>query len=358
MLYQKLEHGSINHISIWMLQLILVKLALLLGVKVRAGETFKSVVEPKGERGWVVVSERMEEGGPVLVEEEYDMVLCATGRKVPLEGFDRRNPETKMAIAITANWKNLGSAEELAVKEIPGISRQYDMEFFKDLEKQHGINLENIVHFKDLTHYFVMTAKKDSLVKKGVIRMDTKDRDNLLHKDNVDQKALEQYALEAATFSTGYFSVQLPSTPLEDQPSIFDFTHLYSGKNACRVRQRKGRLLLLGLVGDSLMQPFWPEGLGISRGFLSVLDTAWMVKRFCMEPNDQLYEVIQEREKLYNLQKTVDNQLKENYKQWSINPITRYPTTSLRTDVKKERNLDLFDTDEVEEDTTNYSDTQ
>ena len=28
---------------------------------------------------------------------------------------------------------------------------------------------------KDLTHYFVMTAKKDSLVRKGVLRKDTGD---------------------------------------------------------------------------------------------------------------------------------------------------------------------------------------
>lgn len=32
-----------------------------------------------------------------------------------------------------------------------------------------GINLENIVYYKDDTHYFVMTAKKQSLLEKGVI---------------------------------------------------------------------------------------------------------------------------------------------------------------------------------------------
>lgn len=32
-----------------------------------------------------------------------------------------------------------------------------------------GIDLENIVYYKDDTHYFVMTAKKQSLLKKGVI---------------------------------------------------------------------------------------------------------------------------------------------------------------------------------------------
>jgi len=33
-----------------------------------------------------------------------------------------------------------------------------------------GIDLENIVYYKDNTHYFVMTAKKQSLLEKGVIR--------------------------------------------------------------------------------------------------------------------------------------------------------------------------------------------
>lgn len=32
-----------------------------------------------------------------------------------------------------------------------------------------GIDLENIVYYKDSTHYFVMTAKKQSLLDKGVI---------------------------------------------------------------------------------------------------------------------------------------------------------------------------------------------
>ena len=32
-----------------------------------------------------------------------------------------------------------------------------------------GIDLENIVYYRDNTHYFVMTAKKQSLLDKGVI---------------------------------------------------------------------------------------------------------------------------------------------------------------------------------------------
>ena len=35
-----------------------------------------------------------------------------------------------------------------AVEEIPGLSKQYDMEFFRNLENRCGIRLENIVYYK------------------------------------------------------------------------------------------------------------------------------------------------------------------------------------------------------------------
>ena len=51
-------------------------------------------------------------------------------------------------------------------------------------------------------------------------------------------------------------------------------------RNACQVLAQGGATLLVAVVGDSLMEPFWPEGTGIGRGFLSVLDTAWLVSRW------------------------------------------------------------------------------
>ena len=45
----------------------------------------------------------------------------------------------------------------------------FNQKFFKELNAVTGIDLENIVYYKDETHYFVMTAKKQSLLNKGVI---------------------------------------------------------------------------------------------------------------------------------------------------------------------------------------------
>ena len=67
----------------------------------RAGERFSAVLKPTSCRGWLVQSERRgEEGeeGVEVVEAEYDMVFCATGRKVPLQGFERKSLEAKVRL--------------------------------------------------------------------------------------------------------------------------------------------------------------------------------------------------------------------------------------------------------------------
>ena len=72
-----------------------------------------------------------------------------------------------MAIAITANFINRHSEAESQVEEISGVAFIFNQKFFNDLNEAKGIALENIVYYKDETHYFVMTAKKQSLLKKG-----------------------------------------------------------------------------------------------------------------------------------------------------------------------------------------------
>ena len=341
-LYPQLEHGSINHISIRMLQVILLKLALLLGVEVRSAESFVSLREPEGRRGWRAVTSKG--------ELDCDLIFCATGCNIPegLGSFSKKKPEFKMAIAVTANFRR-GLDNEKNVEEIPGLARQNKMEYFKELEERYNVGLENIVYFKDMTNYFVMTVKKDSLLKNGILKEDVS-KEGLLDKDNQNMDALKEFVLKAAVHSTEGNPVK-KSARLECSLdnlvdlSIFNFSELYRSAQASRVIERRGRRLLIGLVGDSLMQPFWPEGLGISRGFLSVWDAAWMVRQFCLKPKDKVLEVLAEREKLYSLQKTVDNKLEKNYNEWSIDPATRYPSDALREPYNRSV-LEQFDSGE------------
>lgn len=84
-------------------------------------------------------------------------------------GFKRKEFRGRLAIAITANFINKHTEAEARVEEISGVAFIFNQKFFKDLYHETGIDLENIVYYKDETHYFVMTAKKHSLIDKGVI---------------------------------------------------------------------------------------------------------------------------------------------------------------------------------------------
>ncbi len=35
---------------------------------------------------------------------------------------------------------------------------------------------------------------------------------------------------------------------------------------------RSGRQCYIAIIGDALLEPFWPEGLGLNRGFHTYLD--------------------------------------------------------------------------------------
>ena len=75
-----------------------------------------------------------------------------------------------LAIGITCNFVNENTVAEAGVEEISGIAYQFNPKFFDDLREQFDVGLENIVYYKDETHYFVMTAMKSSLLKRGVFK--------------------------------------------------------------------------------------------------------------------------------------------------------------------------------------------
>ena len=82
------------------------------------------------------------------------------------------------------------------------MAKIYNPQFFNELQQQTAIDLENIVYYKNDTHYFVMTAKKQSLLDKNVIRQDFPDAARLLARDNVNYTQLCNFACEAAQFAT------------------------------------------------------------------------------------------------------------------------------------------------------------
>uniref|UniRef100_A0A4W5KC84 F-actin monooxygenase n=1 Tax=Hucho hucho TaxID=62062 RepID=A0A4W5KC84_9TELE len=327
--YGKFCAGAIDHISIRQLQLMLLKVSLIMGVEVHVNVEFVKLLEPLDNQenegpGWRA---EIRPSNHPLTDFEFDVVIGADGRRNTLDGFKRKEFRGRLAIAITANFVNRNTTAEAKVEEISGVAFIFNQKFFLELKEETGIDLENIVYYRDNTHYFVMTAKKQSLLDKGVIIHDYVETEKLLGQDNVNQEALLSYAREAADFGTNY---QLPSLDYAinhcNQPDVamFDFTCMYASENAALFREKCGHQLLVALVGDSLLEPFWPTGTGCARGFLAAFDTVWMVRGWAQGKTH--LEILAEREGLYRLlpQTTTEN-ISKNFDQYTIDPVTRYP---------------------------------
>uniref|UniRef100_A0A671XMQ1 F-actin monooxygenase n=1 Tax=Sparus aurata TaxID=8175 RepID=A0A671XMQ1_SPAAU len=327
--YGKFCAGAIDHISIQQLQLILLKVALIVAVEFHINVEFVKLLEPPEDQeneglGWRAA---IRPADHPVANFEFDVVVGADGRRNTLEGFKRKEFRGKLAIAITANFINRNTTAEAKVEEISGVAFIFNQKFFLDLKEETGIDLENIVYYRDNTHYFVMTAKKQSLLDKGVVINDYIETQMLLSSENVNQEALLCYAREAADFGTNY---QLPTLDFAmnhcGQPDVamFDFTSMHASENAALIRERFGHQLVVSLVGDSLLEPFWPMGTGCARGFLAAFDTAWMVRSWAQGRTVQ--EVLAERESIYRLlPQTTPENIAKNFDQYTIDPGTRYP---------------------------------
>uniref|UniRef100_A0A8C6SPL6 F-actin monooxygenase n=1 Tax=Neogobius melanostomus TaxID=47308 RepID=A0A8C6SPL6_9GOBI len=342
--YGKFCAGAIDHISIQKLQLILLKVALLVAVEFHINTEFVKLLEPPEDQenkgiGWRAA---IRPADHPVANFDFDVVVGADGRRNTLDGqFQRKEFRGKLAIAITANFINRNTTAEAKVEEISGVAFIFNQKFFMDLKEETGIDLENIVYYKDGTHYFVMTAKKQSLLDKGVLinvgfLVTLVELSMTLLSDNVNQEALLCYAREAADFGTNY---QLPTLDFAlnhcGQPDVamFDFTSMYASENAALVRERFGHQLLVALVGDSLLEPFWPMGTGCARGFLAAFDLTWMVRSWA--EGRPVLEVLAERESVYRLlHQTTPENITKNFDQYTIDPGTRYPNlnvSSVRT---------------------------
>lgn len=86
--------------------------------------------------------------------------------------------------------------------------------------------------------------------------------EQLLAPANVNGEALLNYARDAAEFSTGR---KLPNLEFatnhnaEADVAMFDFTCMHRAEYSSMVMERKGKKLLIGLVGDCLVEVCEPN---------------------------------------------------------------------------------------------------
>ena len=143
-----------------------------------------------------------------------------------------------------------------------GISYQFKKQWFDDLYKKFGVQLENTTYYRDETHYFVVTGIKSNLLEYGVLLKDSNDIQELLDPSNIDKSKLQKYMSEIAEYC------QIPKDRNFvlnniDQPdvAIFDFTTKWFNTYSTKIFETENgkNRLLTGMIGDSLLAPFWPQ---------------------------------------------------------------------------------------------------
>ena len=140
------------------------KVALIVGVRFLVGVEFLKISEPTSSLGWHA---SFNPSSHEINKIDFHVLVGAEGQRQQIPGFNRKELRAKLTLVITANFENYHSQQEKAVEEISGVAFQ---SFFKQLKQDTGIDLKNIVYYKDNTHYFIMTAKKESLLLKGVFK--------------------------------------------------------------------------------------------------------------------------------------------------------------------------------------------
>merc|ERR1719356_1652370 len=227
------------HIGIGELQLLLLKSALLLGVKICFGAEADLV-----DAGALVCRD----GSKFIC----DSLLLADGansplsRKLGLRSVTLGLCGKGSAIGVVANFVNARDTAQTALRQF-SWARQFNTPPFADVEDKTGLNLENIVYYKGpASHYVVMTPTKKSLLATGVLRNGQSPQGGLLDGSNVNIQRLSSMVKRVAT----YFG--LPTDLCESQGAmIFDFSGVKRLENAATMVGGSSGIFCCA-VGDAL----------------------------------------------------------------------------------------------------------
>jgi len=324
---------SFFHVGTKQLQLILAKVALCLGVKMFTGVKFKGAKPSSSPtEKWMVDVELDKTGHCMDCPKQLpaDVLMDAGGASGPVVthcGFERKKVKMSTALGIVAHFEV--TPADRTMEEF-SVSSQFKQATFKKL-RDNGLTLENVVFYQGETHYYVMTPTSGSLKTYGVLKKVCSNPSDTVKSDNLNRDKLHEFAREVATF------FDLPkTTPFikgSNSAQIFDFSSRSMCKHPMKILgdEKKGQLVVQ-ILGDALIEPFWPEGLGVNRGFLSVLDAAFNIQEFYstgMLSKEEGKKMVKSRERMFNLQRVLSGHtkketLRDDARSYNISPMSRY----------------------------------
>lgn len=280
-----------DKIAIRRLQLVLMKVALLCGVRLELGAEFVGFEAPAVGSGnsWSVQLKREGSDSPSRSQTWHvpcDALIGSDGehsRVAKMAGFNTKMVQFSNAVGMTFNFKHdKTSVDEIRLKEFSRTG-YFFRSWFEEVSKETGVQLENFVYYKDETHYFVMAAKPAQLIQAGILKEGAESQELLLQRSNINHEQLCTFARQMAQ------KVGLPDgAPFalnnrgDPDMGIFDFTKKLAATESMRIFVGDGgeRPMMVKLVGDALIAPFWPLGTGCNKAVLGAHDTGFALQRY------------------------------------------------------------------------------
>ncbi|KAI8612322.1 hypothetical protein BC830DRAFT_1220490 [Chytriomyces sp. MP71] len=229
----------------------------------------------------------------VVQLDAFDYLLVAEGessRLIRHLGFARKIWRYANMIGIVVNLDITPNAPkmsperslpEFVVTRLAANWRQGPLGKLNDL----GYELENMEYLRSQkTHFFVCTIKKPTLVSSGIVREEKDTIKSLLEYDNLNMDKLREFGRELGNLAGVPTSCPLSA---KHGVQIFDF----SCKGLCTDTLRpftspSVKEVVVLPVGDALMNPYWPQGLGVNRGLHTALDAVWAARVHTLQGHD------------------------------------------------------------------------
>jgi len=170
-------------------------------------------------------------------------------------------------------------------------------EFFGKIQEQADADIENLIYYKASTHnYTILVPKRADLIKHGL-----SGKVYSFHQGREGNGARDEEKEKLKTYCRNVLIAA--GIPVDEEASnggfvgvpndcmAFDFSECWNTKKSLHFNlappnysveedgEWEGRKLVpfVCLAGDALLEPFWPMGLGLKRGWQAVMDTAYAI---------------------------------------------------------------------------------
>lgn len=318
-----------SSIGIDELQILLMKSALMLGVDFRLGVGFddaKVVTDPKSMKPtWNVECTVDEEAAAFdrKCEElfglqagkctvNFDVLIGCDGPRSQVRETQQRHfgditrRKFMDCVGIVANirkvpnkrLRELGFEHGQAPKDMNRTTMVFK-DFFNKIKDEADADLENFIYYKASHHYYIiLTPKRANLIKHGLsgkVYTFHAARSAGTGDERAQEKAkLRAYVnkvLKAAGIPVDEKQANDGFVDAPNDVMAFDFAECWHTKKSMSYNMPpadynveehgpwmgKKLLPLVALAGDSLLEPFWPQGLGLQRGWQAIMDTCYAV---------------------------------------------------------------------------------